>query len=513
MSYRNYLLLFILLLPSFLFRDYTPDNELRYLSIADEALRNNSLFAFYNHGLAYADKPPLYLWLVMLGKWIFGTHSMLYLSLLSVIPAAITLKVMDKWVEPVLNKSNRISLQLMLGSAAYFIGSALVLRMDMLMTMFIVLALYTFYKMYSGKGSKHSSTLFPLYVFLALFSKGPVGLLLPLLAVLVFLIFEGKIKTFSKYWGLKAWSILLLACALWFSLVYWEGGKEYLNNLLFKQTVNRAIDAFHHKRPFYYYFVSIWYILAPWSIFIITIIIAAISKRNIITALERLFLTIAAVTMLMLSMFSSKVDVYMLPALPFFAALALLIMQKNNYPFARWLLAVPIAIITLASIAGLVLIGNPKFDIPSHPLIYAAISVLLVAGIGSLFQLFKKQSINQTINTFALGLLLTVFLASFALPSLNDKIGYAAICKAGEQLSEKSTDKHYYRYNVRRGENMDVYLNQSPTELTDADIEQNKIGKGVLFYRTKDLQKNVFLKKAVEGKPSITKGAYTAVLF
>ena len=71
------------LLPILLFRDYTPDNELRYLSIADEALRNGTFFTFTNHGIPYADKPPLYFWLIMFGKFLFGKHYMLFLSAIS----------------------------------------------------------------------------------------------------------------------------------------------------------------------------------------------------------------------------------------------------------------------------------------------------------------------------------------------------------------------------------------------------------------------------------------------
>ena len=56
-----FLFTFICLLPEMLMRDFTPSNELRYLSIADEALRDGHFFAFFNHGLAYADKPPLYI--------------------------------------------------------------------------------------------------------------------------------------------------------------------------------------------------------------------------------------------------------------------------------------------------------------------------------------------------------------------------------------------------------------------------------------------------------------------
>ena len=57
---------FVCLFPVMLTRDFTPSNELRYLSIANEALADGHIFAFYNHGLAYADKPPLYFWIVML---------------------------------------------------------------------------------------------------------------------------------------------------------------------------------------------------------------------------------------------------------------------------------------------------------------------------------------------------------------------------------------------------------------------------------------------------------------
>lgn len=41
-----YILPILMLLPVFLLRDYTVDNELRYLSIADEALRDGSCSPF-----------------------------------------------------------------------------------------------------------------------------------------------------------------------------------------------------------------------------------------------------------------------------------------------------------------------------------------------------------------------------------------------------------------------------------------------------------------------------------
>ena len=75
------LIAIVAFLPIMILRDASVSNELRYLSIADEALRNGDIFTFTNNGEPYADKPPLYLWIVMLGKLIFGQHHMWFITL------------------------------------------------------------------------------------------------------------------------------------------------------------------------------------------------------------------------------------------------------------------------------------------------------------------------------------------------------------------------------------------------------------------------------------------------
>ena len=136
MKIERYFLLFILVLPALILRDFTPNNELKYLSIADEAIRNGDWFTFYNHGTIYADKPPLYFWIIMLCKIVWGSHSMFLLSLFSVIPAFITIGIMDRWIREC-SLSSRRSVALLLFTSGLFLGSALVLRMDMMMCMFI----------------------------------------------------------------------------------------------------------------------------------------------------------------------------------------------------------------------------------------------------------------------------------------------------------------------------------------------------------------------------------------
>ena len=88
---------------------------------------------------------------------------------------------------------------------------------------------------------KGEAWLFPVYVFLAVFSKGPVGLLVPLCSTFAFLLWKRRIRQFLQYWGWRTWGVLAAGCLIWFCAVYAEGGKDYLDNLLFHQTIDRAV--------------------------------------------------------------------------------------------------------------------------------------------------------------------------------------------------------------------------------------------------------------------------------
>ena len=234
MRYR-YLYYILLLIPAFLFRDYTPTNELKYISIVDEALKNGTWFTFYNHGAVYADKPPLFFWLIMLIKLITGTYNMWLIGLFSLLPTIGIMAVMDQWVRKEGIASNPLVSNALLLTTGMFLGSALVVRMDMLMTCFIVVSLYIFWTIY--KNDEHARigrSVLPVFIFLALFTKGPIGLLIPVVSIISFLVLKKQIRTIGRYLGWQQWTILAGLCALWFALIYVEGGRDYLYNILFK---------------------------------------------------------------------------------------------------------------------------------------------------------------------------------------------------------------------------------------------------------------------------------------
>ena len=487
---------FVCLFPVMLTRDFTPSNELRYLSIANEVLADGHIFAFYNHGLAYADKPPLYFWIVMLCRLLFGHHSCLALSMFSLIPAFAITGIMDKWVMKGKPVMDRMALAGMTLTCVIFLGTMIVLRMDMLMCMFIVLALWTFYKMYTGEGARKSdSVMLPVWIFLALFTKGPVGLLMPPLSIAVFLAVKRDWKGFGKYLGLKTWGIIAGLAAIWIGCVWLEGGPEYINNLLVKQTVGRAVNAFTHAKPFWFYLVAIIWCLAPYCLLLIGSFIASllpVRKTNATRSqsqaviqdtsdavsrskqhrsdLEVLFLCTIISTVAMLSSFSSKLPIYLVPVFPFCVYLFPIVLDRiGERGWMRWGVGIFSIIFTVIGLAALTVLFG-EIDIPAlnnllneypfaleAPIINGVI-ILTLANILGIWFLIKRKVWNIPALLLGAGLFLTVFSASAVVKDINPYIGYGAICAKVPEGTDVVT------VFLHRPENIDAYIGRQITD-------------------------------------------------
>lgn len=487
---------FVCLFPVMLTRDFTPSNELRYLSIANEALADGHIFAFYNHGLAYADKPPLYFWIVMLCKLLFGHHCCLALSMFSLIPAFVITGIMDKWVMKGKPAMDRMALAGMTLTCVMFLGTMIVPRMDMLMCMFIVLALWTFYRMYTGEGARKSdSVMLPVWIFLALFTKGPVGLLMPPLSIAVFLAVKRDWKGFGKYLGLKTWGIIAGLAAIWIGCVWLEGGPEYINNLLVKQTVGCAVNAFTHAKPFWFYLVAIIWCLAPYCLLLIGSFIASllpVRKTNATRSqsqaviqdtsdavslskqhrsdLEVLFLCTIISTVAMLSSFSSKLPIYLVPVFPFCVYLFPIVLDRiGERGWMRWSVGIFSIIFTVIGLAALTVLFG-EIDIPAlnnllheYPFALEApiingIILLTLANILGIWFLVKRKVWNIPALLLGAGLFLAVFSASAVVKDINPYIGYGAICAKVPEGTDVVT------VFLHRPENIDAYIGRQITD-------------------------------------------------
>ena len=524
------------LFPVMLMRDFTPDNELRYLQIADEAIADGNVFAFTLGGEAYADKPPLYLWIVILCRLLAGKHSMLLLSLFSLIPALAVIGVMDRWsaLEKVTDK---VAVAFLTITCGLFLGAAVVLRMDMLMTMFIVLALYSFWSLYTGSGNRRrQEILLPVWIFLALFTKGPVGILMPPLSIICFLLLKRKGREIGKYLGWKTWGIIAGLCAIWFTGAYLDGGKEYLNNLLFHQTVDRAVNSFHHKAPFWYYLTAIWYITAPYMFLLVGSLVVSLShrqddapchsERSEESRDKELFFSVTVVsTFVMLSLFSGKLAIYLTPIIPFLILLFVEVLKRGGWKkWMTWSLAVPIGLIALLALAAFCLLcfgtGIPKVSKVLAPYPFAlswtvklAVFLLLSGFVLALRSLFKNKP-SVSLMFIGASMLLAAYTASSVLPKANDWIGYGNLCET------IPSDAEVAAVQVRRPLPMKVYLGREVADYQkdfkafhDSEITGRTASDPplVLVTREKKLSSDKALQDFAESNRHWVVGPYMAV--
>lgn len=523
------LLVLIAFLPILIFRDFSISNELRYLSIVDEALRDGRLFTFTNNGLPYADKPPLYLWIVMAGKLIFGQHHMWFIGLFSLLPALVIMRVMRNWIVAdcaLPEKEWRLTSQLMLITCGMFLGLNVFVRMDTLMCLFIVLALRTFYRMYQGRGDfNKQSFLFGSWVFLAVFTKGPVGILMPLLCPLAFLLFKREGRTFFHYWNVRVWAVLLLLCGLWFLAVYLEGGTEYLENLLFHQTRDRAINAFHHKKPFYYYLVQIWPSLAPYSLLLAGVWISAMFKHRFTSDTEYFWSTVVLTTFVMLSVVSGKLAVYLAPLIPFLVFLTVSLLRKfQRSPWINAALAIPAIVFVLALPALFLVAGYTDLAYLGQTFFYVAAGILSVAGIWALCRLFdkknyKQQGVRKAVDVMGFSLLLAAFAGGWSVPAVNSYLGYGDVCRQAVEIKTLKGLDSYHSLYLRRAENMDVFLGEDIRQIPTADTvdvlrEVKGLTNTVLVVHQRKLEKKASpaLKQYLSTKESHSVGPYRIVV-
>ena len=208
------------------------------------------------------------------------------------------------------------------------------LRMDMLMTFFISLALSLFIYFYFNQDKITNTKLFVFYLsfFLGVFTKGALGIIFPILIISVFLYLENNFKFLNLLHWTKGLLFLIFCFFLWFLILYQQAdGKEYIYLLLNKQTVGRAYNSFSHARPFYYYFLYIPLTFFPYAIFYIYGFFKYLKnwkERKNWTLFEKWSFSWAIPPLILLSIISGKLQIYMLPIFLGMIFLSLIVRDK-----------------------------------------------------------------------------------------------------------------------------------------------------------------------------------------
>jgi 4-amino-4-deoxy-L-arabinose transferase-like glycosyltransferase len=200
---------------------------------------------------------------------------------------------------------------------------------DSALACFIILALTFFVTAYLSEGRGRRFLFYGLcYVSctLAFYAKGFIGIAIPALAVLSFVVLDRNIKEILRmhlWFGIAVFLVMTLP---WFLALWRQGGVEYLKIFLVHNHLERfAGGSTGHSQPFYYYLTQFPGGFLPWSLLLIPVFYWSFRKQGHLEGREKkgvLFAMCWFVSgFIFLSAASTKRVLYLMPI---FAPIALL---------------------------------------------------------------------------------------------------------------------------------------------------------------------------------------------
>jgi len=415
----KYLLLLLLAGGSIFFfnlgeRDLWEPDETRYAVVAREMREGGNWILPHLNGKIYAEKPPLFFWLVNLSTFLLGENSEFTNRLPSAIAGLITLFVTFLFGEKLFNPRVGFLSAMVLATSALFPQLSRWMMLDSLFTLLFLLTLFYFYLGFEKEERRRKYYLFAgFFIGLGVLTKGPIAFLV----IPIFVIFAFSQKKVKAFWNLHLlWGTLLsfLAILLWLLPACWIGGEDYTKRILFGQTLGRLAgdEKSFHPEPFYFYFIRFPLDFFPWIVFLPSAILLGFRKGEEIRK-KFIFLLIWFLWIFFFFTLSQgKKDNYLLPLYP---AAAILIgiywdsglrSSEGKWGAISGLVFLPL----LFSIGFLLFImGIPEKLYPAltayhsivfWPLFYLCLGSLLSA----LFFLKKKKGVSFIIIAITFGL-------------------------------------------------------------------------------------------------------------
>lgn len=340
-SYKNFLkitlIYIIIFIPVILTRYPDIRNEIKYFVVADNMIETKNFLILKYFSELYPDKPPLYFWLFAFVKKYFGNNFVpLTAGLGSTLPSYLITVMSYSLFSKIKNEKTGFMISIILCTMPFFIGTSVFLRMDMMMSFFIFMALSHFFSMYYDFYKKTFINISAVYlfIFLGIFTKGIAGFIIPVSIIFGFLILEKNINFLKKIHFGKGILFIVSLVGLWIYFIsLMPEGKNYISLMLGQETVGRIVKSKAHIQPFYYYFIRLPLLTFPYEIFLLGEIISYLKniKHHLIwTPLEKIGFVWTIIPLILFSCASGKLDIYLLPIFPGIAVIIYNFIMKTK---------------------------------------------------------------------------------------------------------------------------------------------------------------------------------------
>ncbi len=313
----------LLFLPALGWRDLWNPDEARYAEVAREMRLLGEWSVPRLNGEVYTQKPPLLFWSILAASTLTGGEvTEVSARLPSALAAIGALLLVYRIGERLFNRRAGWLAAGAFATCFKILWQGRFGQIDMLLGFLVALGVWFWVRGYT-EGRPGLYPLFFVATGLATLAKGPAGFLPPLLAIVAFLAWTRdwqELRRLRIGWGFLIWAAVVLA---WLIPAGLSGGREYLDQIVFKQNVTRYADPWHHFQPWYYYLTIIPAEFFPWSFLLPGAVVLGWKRMEGKDRKGFLFaLAWMVVTVLFFSISPAKRSVYILTMYP---AMALLV--------------------------------------------------------------------------------------------------------------------------------------------------------------------------------------------
>ncbi len=248
-------------------RELWYSDEVRHAATYHEMQESQNYFILSLNGQRYTDKPPLYFWLLTAIEKITGFEDEriffvgVLVSVLAFVCSAYVLALATSMPMNVLLASVCMCFTTVLTFALTQFS-----RMDMLFAATINFSFAYFYIAWIKPRATKELILAFSFAGLGCLIKGPFAFAFPIISSIIFLAWSKNLKRFFSTDTLYGFLCFLAILFIWIGGIIFSGELDYIIETYQLQIDGRAVNAWRHAAPWYYYLVYVPILLLPFSV-------------------------------------------------------------------------------------------------------------------------------------------------------------------------------------------------------------------------------------------------------
>ncbi len=272
-------------------------------------------------------KPPLLHWLGALFTLLSGKLNEFTIRLPSALASTTGVLLTFFFARSLAGWRAGLLSALILATSPEWMRWAVIARSDMLLAVFSAAALMLFWHLWGERKPPRWKTYgFYILLGLATLAKGPVGVVVPGLIVLGFLVACRDLAFLRRLHLLEGVAIFSLVSLSWYLLAWRQGGGEFLQRQILDENLFRFLRADHggpsRDHTFYYYLPTLFVGMFPWSLFFLPLLSFLLYHRARLKEKRLLYPTVwCLVTLGFFTLASGKRSNYILVLYPAAAVL------------------------------------------------------------------------------------------------------------------------------------------------------------------------------------------------